>query len=44
MIAATDQTAYSVIGAPVWSADALANEVWTATGIGKPAAVTKRKR
>jgi hypothetical protein len=27
-----------VVGAPVWSADALAAEVWTATGIAGPAA------
>jgi hypothetical protein len=27
-----------VLGAPAWSADALATEVWTATGIGKAAA------
>ena len=27
-----------VLGAPAWSAAALATEVWTATGIAKPAA------
>jgi hypothetical protein len=30
-----------VVGAPAWSADALATEVWTATAIAKPAAPPK---
>lgn len=30
-----------VLGAPAWSADALAAEVWTATRVGKPAASRK---
>jgi hypothetical protein len=31
-----------VVGAPAWSADALAAEVWTATAIAKPAVATPR--
>jgi hypothetical protein len=31
-----------VLGAPAWSADALAAEVWTATRVGKPVAGSKR--
>jgi hypothetical protein len=33
-----------VVGAPVWSAAALAGEVWTATGIAKPAPAAKPAR
>jgi hypothetical protein len=33
-----------VVGAPAWSAAALATEVWTATGIGKPARAARPAR